>query len=145
MFASDTRRNAGRKAIEEILSLERRRDTIRGRLNQLMAPNGVPDFGHDEWMDDINRLTNNLQEMTTTIAQRRRQLAIEDEIRLRSTQGKDFLSDRLSAYALKQRIRSALIFRRNELQTLREGIVSTSSGKCCMLTLFVICPHTICR
>lgn len=67
--------------------------------------------------------------MTTTIAQKRRHLAIEDQARLRSAGERDFLSDRLSACALKGRIRSALIFRRNELQRLREGTVSSTSGK----------------
>lgn len=119
----------GQKAIEAILSLERRRDLVRGRLNQLMEPSAIPDFGHDEWNAEINSLMDNVRVMTATILERRRHLAIEDQARLRSTRHKDFLSDRLSAFALKERIRSALVSRRNELQRLREGVVSTSSGK----------------
>ena len=122
-------RDVGRKAVEEILSLERRRDTLRCRLAQLMEPDAIPDFGHDEWNADIDRLTTSVQNITATIIQRRRQLAIEDQARLHSAQERDFLSDRLSAKALKTRIRSALIHRRNELQRLREGIVSSASGK----------------
>lgn len=126
------------------MSLERRRDAVRSRLNQLMEPGAIPDFGHDEWNAEINRLMDNLREMTAATIQKRRHLAIEDQARLHSTHHRDFLSDRLSAFALKERIRSALVSRHNELQRLREGAVFTSSGEksvsgplSCLLTVFV--------
>ena len=128
MDVAEQPRNAGQKLIEEVISLERRHSSIREQLDQLMGPSAVPDFGHDEWQSDISSLLLGLRELRTSIDEKKRRLEIEDPEQVCNVRGREFIADRLSAQALKMRLRESLKARKSELQRLQQGLAPSSSS-----------------
>ncbi|EAU84174.2 hypothetical protein CC1G_12745 [Coprinopsis cinerea okayama7 len=123
--------HAAKRAVQEILSLNKLRDGYKAELAKISRRIKRNDVDVAMDMEDLTNLslalTTKLAETTETIAQRRKALGATAKHSLERLSKSDFLKHRLNAAALKERICAKLRARKFELERLDKASRSPGS------------------
>ncbi|KAG6904813.1 hypothetical protein DXG01_006992 [Tephrocybe rancida] len=117
-------RNAGKDAVKELIQLRETRDGLKKRQREYDALIEDENTPVDEYTDAKNELGSvrlRLQELTAKIWGKQSALGVTDRARLEKLLNDPFLTARMNALALKQRLRDRLRTRKFELDWLERS------------------------
>lgn len=126
-------RTSAQKALEDIISQVALKGTYTREINALEKKiakgSSSSDQSPSELLHRRQETVSKREALEAAIEEKKRNLGIQGQSRLRSLLSNRFLQVRLNARALKQRIRARLISRKFELERFERAAYSSSSGE----------------
>ncbi|KAG6904446.1 hypothetical protein DXG01_009881, partial [Tephrocybe rancida] len=116
--------NAGKDAVKELLQMRETRDRLKKREREydaLIEDEATPMDEYIEAKADLESVRVRLQDLNTRIRNKQSVLGVTDRARLRNLMNNPFLTARMNALALKQRLRDQLRARKFEMERLERS------------------------
>ncbi|KAG6903516.1 hypothetical protein DXG01_000488, partial [Tephrocybe rancida] len=116
--------NAGKDAVKELLQMRETRDGLKKREREydaLIEDEATPMDEYIEAKADLESVRVRLQDLNTRIRNKQSVLGVTDRARLRNLMNNPFLTARMNALALKQRLRDRLRARKFEMERLERS------------------------